>query len=628
MARFEITGPDGSKYEISAPDNATEKEIMAFAQKQFAQQPKEAQQAPYDATEGMSGVKKFLAGAGKAYADTGRGVGQLLRQGLEYGNGKGIADKLGLPTQADIDEAKLRDEALTKTGAGKAGQFIGDVALMAPSVLIPGAATVRGGALLGAASGAIRPVATGESRALNTGIGGVAGAALPATLKALQVGKAALVDPFTEAGKQKVIGGALNRAASNPEQAIVKMRATRGATPGFEPTAGQAANDAGIASVERAARAIDPGGFGDVEASQRAALVNALRGVAGTPEARAGAVEARDEAAQSLYGQAFRSDKMRQQLAQEAAQMRSPFAGVGLSAGKENLSTPGLQELSKRPIFQEAVQQAKALAANKGVRLDDPLQSLEGLHYIKLALDDMGNPGAASAMGRNANAAVADVKRNLTRELQNISPLYGNARQTFADMSKPINQMDVGKELYERFVPALAESEVPFKSKADSLAQALRNGDELAKNVTGMKGAKLNEIMTPEQMSALQGVVSDSQMKAAAQAAGKEGGSDTVQKMAMSHLLSESGIPNWIQGVGRVPGGWLRTAGDILYTKNDQALRNKMADILKNPEATAAAMELAAKPTSTAYRILKGTGNMPFLTAPNTLPALMNGLEQ
>lgn len=90
-------------------------------------------------TEGMSGFDKFAAGAGKAVADMGRGVGQVL----------------GMVSQQDIDEAKARDKALMDTGAGMAGNFAGTVAALAPAAFIPGAGTVGGAAAIGGLQGAL-----------------------------------------------------------------------------------------------------------------------------------------------------------------------------------------------------------------------------------------------------------------------------------------------------------------------------------------------------------------------------------------------------------------------------------------------------------------------------------------
>lgn len=114
-----------------------------------------------DPTEGMSGGEKFLAGAGKAFMDVGRGAGQMI----------------GIKSQAEIDEAKQLDAPLMRTGAGVGGNVVGNIAAFAPTALIPGANTLTGAGLIGAGMGASQPVASGESRAANMAIGGASGVA-------------------------------------------------------------------------------------------------------------------------------------------------------------------------------------------------------------------------------------------------------------------------------------------------------------------------------------------------------------------------------------------------------------------------------------------------------------------
>jgi hypothetical protein len=604
MAKYEITAPDGSKYEITAPDNASEQQIMSYARTQFA-----PQATKYDPTEGMSALDKGLAGAGKAFVDMYRGGKQLL----------GIGDQKQL--QQEIDEAKQLDAPLMHTTAGTVGNVLGNVAIAAPTAMIPGANTIAGGAAIGALTGAAQPVATGEDRLSNVKEGAIFGGAVPAVVRAGKVAKAALVDPFTQAGRTRIVGNALNTAASNPVQAAANLRAATGATPGFMPTAGQAADDAGIASIERAARGIDPGGFGDVDKSQRAALVNALRSVAGTPEQRAAAVAARDEAVKPLYD----------------------------SATKATVSGDDvLDQLLQRPSMQAAMTQAQKLAAERGQNFSlqapkpvssglldaagNPLSSPEtaatqytgqGLHDLKMGLSDAIGSPMQGLQGAQRNAAVGTQEQYLNW-LESKIPEYGQARQTFAEMSKPINQMDVGKELYQRFVPALADgADVPFKSRADALAQALRNGDDLTRNVTGMKSATFNGTMTPEQLSLLNGVVKDSQMKAAAETAGKGVGSDTVQKMAMSNLISEAGLPTWIGALAplRPAAGILKTIGDVAYSKNDDTMRHLLADVLKDPAAAANAMQKAGVEPSRIAEILKLGAQSPVMALPSVANA-------
>lgn len=115
----------------------------------------------YDPTEGMSGSQKFFAGVGKAMTDAGRGVGQAF----------------GLVSRDDIAEARRLDQALMNTGAGTAGNIVGNIATLAPTAFIPGVNTVRGAAALGAITGALQPSVSTEETIANTGFGAAGGAA-------------------------------------------------------------------------------------------------------------------------------------------------------------------------------------------------------------------------------------------------------------------------------------------------------------------------------------------------------------------------------------------------------------------------------------------------------------------
>lgn len=551
-----------------------------------------------DPTEGMSTTDKFLAGAGKAFVDVGRGAGQLLRAGV----GESMGNRMGLPTDADIEESRRLDAPLMRTGAGTAGNITGAVASALPAVMIPGANTIGGAALIGAAQGALQPVGAQDSRLQNIGTGAAFGAVVPGVVKAGKVAKAALIDPITDAGRNRIVAKALRRAASDPEQAARNLSTRTAATPGFEPTAGQLADDAGIASLERAARAIQPAEFGAIDTSQQAALVNALRGVAGTPEQRAAAVAARESSAAPFY---------------EAA-TKATFN-----------PTPEFEALMQRPSMQAASRAASDLAAERGgtfgATLPDgqPGYTGQALHDLKMGLDTAIMDPQQGFMG--AKKAAADATRNeFLSQLEAQIPAYGQARQTFAEMSKPISQQDIGQELYNRFVPALADANiVPHKTRADALAQALRNGDSLAKNVTGLKSATLEGIMTPEQMASIQGVVSDAAMRSAAETAGRGVGSDSIQKMAMSNLIHEAGLPSWIGSVARVPGGYLKAAGNFMYGQSDEAMRNILAESLRDPKKAAELLkESGISPSQYAEWLRMGAQGSAF-----ALPGIIQGQQ-
>lgn len=575
-----------------------------------------------DPTEGMSGTDKFFAGAGKAFYDIGRGAGTLVTDIAPS------AAKYGFATRADVDEAKKRDAALMNTGAGIAGNITGNIAAYAPLALIPGAATVGGGAAIGAATGLTQSVGTDDSRLKNVAIGGVAGGAVPAAIRTAKALRAGLVDPFTEAGRNKIAGGVINRAAADPAAVSQRLQTVQGSTPGFMPTVGQAADDAGVASLERTMRAIDPKGFDAVDKAQRGALVDALRGVAKTPEARAAAIKAREAAVEPLYGAAKKAvvtgdDQLNELLqrpsmitAQEraariaaergekfalsqAAPEQTVFVGgqsvkvPGGHHGTKTVQQPGLLDASGSPITR-TIPAAEAKYPGKA------------LHDIKMGLDDaIGSPGTGGIQGEERRAAIA-TKEQYLKWLEGQIPEYGQAKQTYAEMSRPINQIDIGQELYNRFTPALADQGgLPFKSTAQAYANALRNGDDLARNVTGMDSVTLRGVMEPEQMRILEAVAKDSAVKAAAENIGRGAGSDTVQKIAMTNLAAEAGVPNWLASVARVPGGWAKRLGDVLYGSSDEQVRARLADILRNPQEAAAAMEAAGATPSQVAEMLK-----------------------
>ena len=157
-----------------------------------------------------SDYENFMAGAGKAVTDLGRGVKQLADMPAKWLENQfpGISEfsqtKLGMPsaassaaeTQKNIDEAKQLDKPLMNTTAGQAGNIAGNIA----SVVIPASglakgaeiagdaglanaaraflnpSTYSGATAAGAMQGAIQPVATGDSRLNNTVLGAGGGA--------------------------------------------------------------------------------------------------------------------------------------------------------------------------------------------------------------------------------------------------------------------------------------------------------------------------------------------------------------------------------------------------------------------------------------------------------------------
>lgn len=186
MPTFRVKAPTGETYDVNAPDGATEEQAIAYVQQQHAQaaQPQAAQPAPApDPTDGMSGTDKFFAGAGKAFTDTYRGIQQLGAAGVSL-----IPGSIGQHAQGELDalkrdqaEANRRDAPLLHTGAGVAGNVVGQGVQMAVPVgglgVLGKAAPFARAALTSGAFAGAQPVTGDESRLENAAIGAAAGVA-------------------------------------------------------------------------------------------------------------------------------------------------------------------------------------------------------------------------------------------------------------------------------------------------------------------------------------------------------------------------------------------------------------------------------------------------------------------
>lgn len=205
MPNYQITAPDGRKLRITAPEGATQEQVLAYAQQQYGKQQAAPEKTmseryaaagidptPVDPTSGMSGTDKFLAGAGKSVMDTVQGVGQLF----------------GAVPQSAVDERRRLDAPLMATGAGMAGNVAGQAAQIA--VPVPAGIAAKGASMLGraapyvAAAGragafsATQGVGTGESRAGNAAQGaafGVAGQGIASGAARLGKGMADKIAP-------------------------------------------------------------------------------------------------------------------------------------------------------------------------------------------------------------------------------------------------------------------------------------------------------------------------------------------------------------------------------------------------------------------------------------------------
>jgi hypothetical protein len=402
----------------------------------------------------------------------------------------------------------------------------------------------------------------------------------------------AVLEPLTQGGRERILKRTIERFATDPNAVRRTVNAASDVTvPGRYPslpaqTLAEATMDPGIAQLQRGAAATSTdvaSALAEARGRQIAGYRGILDDMAGNDGKREFFDSAREAAAQQQYGKAYA----------EGLQMTPELEAVAA-------------ELMQRPSVQRAMAQAKVLAKEKGIDITDPAGSVAGMHYTKKALDDMISE--AKRAGRGAEVeALMDTQRKLVGFLQDSSPAYGEAMNTFREMSRPINQMDVAQTLRDKAIPALDDLSNGSLARvnANSYANALRNADATAANATGMRGAKMDSVLDPDQLRAVQGIGEDMARYASAQELARVPGSPTAQYLGAQNVIRQFlgplGLPQSAADsmVGRIASGALSLPFQMTQSQTEQLLARALTD----PKV--AAKILAAKDTKTIADLLR-----------------------
>lgn len=374
------------------------------------------------------------------------------------------------------------------------------------------------GALRGAFGAGVMPTtgdsdqSFGQQKAAQIGIGGALGAAVPAAFAGARAASSGLwnaVQPVVQPGR--FVGQGLAGAMDPIEaaQAASNIRSAPQFVPGSIPTTAQAAQTPVMVQTEKAAGNIPAFKTGSLQRGidNNDARWQTLMGVAQTPEALQAAQTARADAVQPLYDAA----------ANQTANVGNAFV-----------------KLAQRPAMQQAMQQADQLAANRGETLTWPQQggnmaiSGRALDYTRQALDDMVGSARASNQGSLANG-LQDARDRLVNWTSRYIPAQRQAVQTYAQMSQPINTMNVGQQIANglgtRAMNAGGAPEIGLMPFRSALTSAMGSGD----------AAKFG--INANALQQLQGIGQDLQ-RATVSNSVRSPGSDTAYNLAANGWLA------------------------------------------------------------------------------------------
>jgi hypothetical protein len=131
----------------------------------------------------------------------------------------------------------------------------------------------------------------------------------------------------------------------------------------------------------------------------------------------------------------------------------------------------------------------------------------ESMHYIRRALSDIAYGSPVTGVGRDAQIAARGLLDDYTKIFEIKVPEYKQARAIFSDLSAPVNQAQVLKEMASVLEkPGGGERIGPFLN-------VLGRGETAMLKRAGGKGApryeSLSEVLTPEQLATVRKVADE-----------------------------------------------------------------------------------------------------------------------
>lgn len=597
MASYEITSPEGQKFRVTAPDGASQDQVLAYARQNFGKAAgvttnSTAAPKPVPQTYTPSGERPLIddipaAIAGNPATRFALGAASPVIGAVQLkantdpifrmtGMNKIINDRV-----AQLEEMKQRGMAMTGDEGFDAYGMGG--AVVNPAGLAVGGAIPQAGTLLhriiqGSNIGTGMALATPDTSNPQTlsdvlknageraSVGGIAGAAA-VPVGALLSGGARMVGnavrPFLPSGVEKVAGRtAIEAAGPRAERVIGALDQNRAIVPGSLGTAGEVAAPAGsaeFAALQRLVQGRMPSEYDAIARAQDAARVGAVRSVGQTPADLAAAEAARKAAADPLYA-----------AARQGAQAVN--------------TAPILQQvdsiLAKNPGNRELVTELQNVRSGL---LDANGQLRTNPQEISSVLD-----GMKAALAKKENTFIKGQLTQIKDRLASAIPGYQQAQQTFAQASVPVNQMQIGQELEKRLTPALADAGATPAQRAAGYSQALRDAPGTIKRATGdARYDDLAQILNPQQIRAVESVAEDLARKARADQLGREGSEALTRQIGRQ--FESIKVPGVLERTTMI----MRTVLNRLEGKATEKTLDYLANKMRDPAEMARIMKAA-----------------------------------
>ena len=509
--------------------------------------------------------------------------------------------RMGLPAPETSGERITQDVLKAGTTAGgmargattiadilaKAAAQRGVAAGVTPGVLstlgqYPAQQVAAAGAA-GAAGGLLREGGAGPAAqmggAMLAGMVAPGGPKLPITQRVGGV-PAAMVKPFTEEGRQVIVGNVLNRIATNPQQAMQNMAESAPLVPGVRPTAAATARDPGLAGAETAIRGLDTGGnlFGQQINQNQEAILNAFRQIGGKPGSIPYAEAKRSAITTPMREAAFEGVTVNPETFQSGIQL------VVNQAIKNVMSSPA--------GVRKDVETAMKFAVDRVNLAKSPQELYEIRKDLASAAQGKYNQDIPSL--RLAGGQLKQVINAVDDVIEAAAPGYADYMSKYAKLSQGIDQMRLLQGIEAKVTTGLPNLSTgnPVLTASALRRQLAAAQDELGTQLSASAQRKLDNI------------INEINRGQAATAPGiKPPGSDTFKNMSMGNLIgrvfSESMASNTTLRTMTRPLDWL-------YKLPDEQVQQLLVQAMLDPKLAAQMMAKAnimrVEPLSTALR--------------------------
>ena len=481
---------------------------------------------------------------------------------------------IGFPEPRTAQERIIQD--VTSAGYGTAGisKVAGQVAPKLPGLISDVAkffaqspkAQTAAALTASTAGGMLReggaPPAAQVGGALLAGMVAPGGAKLPATQRILEA-PGAVIRPFTQTGREVIVGNVLNRLATDPERAALNLQQAQPLVPGVRVTTAAGARDPGLAAAETAIRALDQSGaFPSVLSANQQALLESFRRLGG----RGGDVTTPGSIP---YAEAKRTSIT-------APMRESAFANkqpVSIEPITSAISGIMANPATQRKSVDEAMGYVNNLLAK---RVDPETGTIDpmSLYSVRKDITDAmaGKLAGEQANLRLAKGQLADLLPVIDNAIESGAPGFKNYMEKYGKSSSAIDQMRLLQGIEAKVTtgqPNLMTGE-PVLAAAALRRQVASKADEI--------GAQLS----PAAQTRLDNIINEINRGQAATAPGvKAPGSNTFQNMSMGNLIgrvfSESLADNTT----------LRTMTrplDFLYKLPDQQIQQLLVESMLDPK--------------------------------------------